>query len=147
MRDDTRNGCNRRRMGSGSLVGVLGKFWLLNRQREPAKKASCTIYCLKNFGAIKKGPFTVLIHGRTSPWKVEGLKRSSHLRHKLKILVLHLWCSGINAELLHSNRFYSPGGDFGAAKLTRMTTKRGKKTRKVPTKSKEIHGPKLNPKE
>ena len=67
MRDDTRNGCNRRRMGSGSLVGILGKFWLLNRQREPAKKASCTIYCLKNFGAIKKGPFTVLIHGRTSP--------------------------------------------------------------------------------
>ena len=55
MRDDTRNGCNRRRMGSGSLVGILGKVWLLNRQREPAKKASGTIYCLKNFGAIKKG--------------------------------------------------------------------------------------------
>ena len=54
MRDDTRNGRSRRRMGSGSLVGVLGKFWLLNRQREPAKKASCTIYCLKNFGARKK---------------------------------------------------------------------------------------------
>ena len=54
MRNDTRNGRNRRRMSSGSLVGVLGKFWLLNRQREPAKKASCTIYCLKNFGARKK---------------------------------------------------------------------------------------------
>ena len=40
---------------------------------------------------------------------MEGLKRSSHLRHKLKILVLHLWCSGINSQLLHPNRFYSPG--------------------------------------
>ena len=146
MCDDTRNSCNRRRMGSGSLVGVLGNVWLLNRQREPAKKASFTIYCLKNSGARKKKRlFTVLNHGRISIWKVEGLERSSHLRHKLKILVLHLWCSGINSYLLHSNRFYSPGGDSGA-KLTGMTIKRGKiKTHKSPNETQKSPWTKIKP--
>ena len=76
---------------------------------------------------------------------MEGLKRSSHLRHKLKILVLHLWCSGINSYLLHSNRFYSPGGDSGA-KLTGMTIKRGKiKTHKSPNETQKSPWTKIKP--
>ena len=59
--------------------------------------------------------------------------------------MLHLWCSGINSYLLHSNRFYSPGGDSGA-KLTGMTIKRGKiKTHKSPNETQKSPWTKIKP--